>query len=74
MMVVLKMLAFVVYAFAFFMGVPLAIVGTCVLVTHWLGTAWWVGLVLAPITLIEFGGALAFVEWDDNPIVRWLDI
>lgn len=68
----LKLAAFVAYVFAFFGGVPLAMVGTGMLITHWLGSAWWVGLIIAPIVLAEFIAAFSFVFWEDNPIPRWV--
>ena len=49
--------------FLFFAGVPLLIVGTYMLAVHLCGEVWWVGVLLAPVVIIEFAGGLSFSMW-----------
>lgn len=58
----------VLYLMGFVAGVPLLMVGSGWLIQHWLGTAWWTGLLIAALMLAEFGAAMWFVQWERNPL------
>lgn len=69
----MKVLVGVLYALAFWLGVPCAIVGTGALLLGVLGGGWWVGLILAPICLAEFIAALSFALDENNFVLRWME-
>lgn len=69
----LKLIAAVLYAFAFWVGVPLLIVGSAMAITHLLGTGFAAGVAAAFVCLPEFVLSLCFFAWQGNPILCWID-
>lgn len=67
-----KVVGTTLFMLAAFMGVPLLIVGTAQLVTAWLGDTWYAGVLLAPVTLIEFCGGLSFFLHMGGRVGDWL--
>ncbi len=69
----IKLICFVIYAFAAFLLTPLVIVGTGSLITSWLGSSWWVCFfIVGPVSVMEFIAGIGFFLWEDNPIPRWI--
>lgn len=60
-----------VFVFAAFTVPALLVVGTGYLFTTWLGDTWYAGLLLAPITLIEFFGVMLFFMWAGPHVGDW---
>ena len=66
-----KIVATALFFIAAFMGVPLLIMGTATAVTSWLGSAWYVGLLLGTVLLVEFCGGLSFSLWAGPRVGDW---